>query len=403
MGVIVVAPLILAWAANFRLGYTLRQTVELSALLAGLVVLGLIVLTGTLVDGSMLAGYRRALFPFLIWAFVIWGALRFSQREMTTILAIIVGMAVWGAVNERGPFAAGNLDERLILLDLFMAAVVLTGLLLGAAITERRQARLALQQAYDRLELRFIELARVEAALRAKSRELEVSNTELEEFAYVASHDLREPLRKINSFADLLIEESGEGLNETSQDYLRRMQGAARRMNTMIQDLLELSRASAETEQRRAVPLIELVEGARQDLETAIAESGARIEPGDLGAVHAAPAALGQLFSNLIGNAIKYRRPDVPPVIKIDSRDAGDGMLEVVVHDNGIGFEQQYAEQIFKPFQRLHSREAYPGSGIGLSVCRKIIDRHGGQISAEGRPGQGATFRFTLPMAAGNA
>ena len=230
----------------------------------------------------------------------------------------------------------------------------------------------------------------IETALRQ-------ANTDLEEFAYVASHDLQEPLRKINSFADLLIEESGAGLNETSRDYLRRMQDAARRMTTMIRDLLHVSRAAEGTRERIPVPLEDLVPGALRDLDAAIMEAGARISYGKLGLVQVSPAAISQVLSNLIGNAVKYRRREIPPLIRIAARPAGVNLLEVSIEDNGIGFDQQYAERIFNPFQRLHSRNEYPGTGIGLAVCRKVIERHGGTISAEGRPGQGATFRFTLP------
>jgi signal transduction histidine kinase len=396
MGVLVVAPLVLAWAARSRLDYTLKQVGEFSVLLAGLLGLCLIALTGTLFDGSVFISQNYALLPSIIWTFVIWGGLRFSQRETTTIVALIVGMAVWGAIHDRGPFTTGNLDERLILLELYMAAVVLTGLALSAVTTERRLAQGALQEAYDKLALRVEERTRVEAALRTKTRELEATNADLEEFAYVASHDLQEPLRKINSFADLLIEEFRDDLDDAGLDYLRRMQDAARRMDTMIHDLLQLSRATALSE-RKPVQLADLLQGVLRDLDTAIQESGARIEVGNLGAALVAPVAVSQVLINLLGNSLKYRSKEVGLVIGIEARPAKDGMLEVAVADNGIGFEQQYADRIFKPFYRLHTREEYPGMGIGLAVCRKIVERHGGRISAEGRLGDGATFRFTLP------
>lgn len=245
-------------------------------------------------------------------------------------------------------------------------------------------------------ELRAV-TATLERRVAERTRELERSNADLEEFAYVASHDLQEPLRKVTAFSEMLAEDLGEQLSESAREYLARMQGAASRMRTMIDDLLQLSRASKRAEQRANVKLNDLVAAVVQDLETSLIETGAQVEVGNLGTVHVAPVAVSQVFINLLGNAIKYRRKDVPLRIRISSREVETGMLELSVEDNGIGFEQVFAERIFKPFERLHSREEYPGTGIGLAVCRKIIERHGGRISAEGRPGHGATFRFTVP------
>jgi signal transduction histidine kinase len=399
MGVLVVAPLIIAWAARSRMDYDLKKVAELAALLMGLLGLGLIALTGTLLDGSVLSSYNYALLPSIIWAFVIWGALRFSQRETTLIIALIVGLAVWGAIHDRGPFTTGNLDERLILLELYMAAVVLTGLALGTVTAERRRAQAALQEANYLLELRVEKTTQSESELRNETRELAASNAALEEFAYVASHDLQEPLRKVNAFADLLIEEVGDGLNETGKDYIRRMQEAARRMSTMIHDLLQLSRASASSEQYRNVAILDIATSALQDVEASLNEAGAQVVLRAPGVVCVSPAGVRQVFVNLVGNAVKFRRKDTPLRIEIVAGPAANGMVEVAVSDNGIGFDQQYAERIFKPFERLHTREAYEGTGIGLAVCRKIVERHRGRIDCEGKPGEGATFRLRLPAA----
>jgi signal transduction histidine kinase len=237
-------------------------------------------------------------------------------------------------------------------------------------------------------------------ALLRKTRELEISNAELEEFAYVASHDLQEPLRKINSFAELLLEEVGEGLDNQRRDYLIRMQSAAKRMNTMIRDLLELSRSSHGGVQFASVDMSAVVREVLSDLEASITDSGARIVIGALPDVSGERVLVAQVLRNLLTNAIKYRKKDRPLEVRISGRKLPDGDVEITVADNGIGFDQEYAEQIFKPFHRLHSHTEYPGTGIGLAVCRKILERHGGGVRAEGRPGEGATFRIRLQAAA---
>jgi signal transduction histidine kinase len=233
-------------------------------------------------------------------------------------------------------------------------------------------------------------------ALLRKTRELEISNAELEEFAYVASHDLQEPLRKINSFAELLLEEVGEGLDNQRRDYLIRMQSAAKRMNTMIRDLLELSRSSHGGVQFANVDMSAVVREVLSDLEASITDSGARIVIGALPDVSGERVLVAQVLRNLLTNAIKYRKKDRLLEVRISGRTLQDGDVEIAVADNGIGFDQEYAEQIFKPFHRLHSHTEYPGTGIGLAVCRKILERHGGGVRAEGRPGEGATFRIKL-------
>jgi light-regulated signal transduction histidine kinase (bacteriophytochrome) len=246
-------------------------------------------------------------------------------------------------------------------------------------------------------EVHVRELA--ELALRRGSAELQVLNADLEEFAYVISHDLQEPLRKVNIFAQLLREKLGEKLDEQSQDYLVRLSAAAERMYGMVRDLLELSRAGTHREQQRNVLPDVLLQRVLGDLEPALRESGAKIDAAPLPPVHAAPVQVEQLLRNLLSNALKYRDPERRLEIKIDARTVHGGMVEITVQDNGTGFEQLQAEQIFRPFNRLTRREEVQGTGIGLAICKKIVERHGGRIAAEGIPGQGATFRLTLPVA----
>lgn len=239
--------------------------------------------------------------------------------------------------------------------------------------------------------------------------ELERSNEELQQFAYVASHDLQEPLRKILTFGDRLQSRCGDSLDEMGQECVERMQNAARRMQTLIDGLLTLSRVTTKGREFVSVDLAKVAREVVTDLEVRVEKSGALVEVGHLPTIQADPLQMRQLLQNLIGNALKFRCDDVPLVVKVngsflhdrESRrgvSPADERCRLVVEDNGIGFEQRYADRIFGVFQRLHSRESYEGTGIGLAICKKIAERHGGTITARGEPGQGACFEVILPV-----
>lgn len=235
-----------------------------------------------------------------------------------------------------------------------------------------------------------------QAELEAAQKALLESNRDLQDFAYVASHDLQEPLRKIMAFGNRLNTKFDDDLDDQAKDYLHRMQNAAGRMQVLIDDLLTFSRVSTRAGEAEPTDLTEVVQGVLGDLEIAIAECGARVEVGELPTLGADPSQMRQLFQNLIGNALKFRRPGVAPVVRVTASQQGPSW-RVVVMDNGIGFDEQYAEKIFTVFQRLHGRSEYEGSGIGLSVVRRIVERHDGAISASSTPGEGAVFTITLP------
>ena len=244
-----------------------------------------------------------------------------------------------------------------------------------------------------------------EEKLRLFAAQLQRSNAELQNFASVASHDLQEPLRKIQTFSDRLRAKGG-ALNAQGLDYLERMQNAAQRMQVLIQDLLKLSRVTSRALPFEECPLRGIVRAVLLDLEVAIEQKTAEIEIGWLPVIEADALQMRQLFQNLISNALKFNRQGVRPWVSISGRilDEQEGGIsglptcEIVVQDNGIGFEAQFAEQIFVVFQRLHSRSEYEGTGIGLALCRKITDRHGGTIVAKSGEGKGATFIVTLPV-----
>ncbi|HZH77546.1 MAG TPA: ATP-binding protein [Archangium sp.] len=227
---------------------------------------------------------------------------------------------------------------------------------------------------------------------------LEQSNRELESFASVASHDLQEPLRKIQTFSERLTSVYAEALGPEGRDYLTRMNNAATRMRKLIDDLLTYSRVSSKAQTHYLVDLSELARGVLGDLESIIEQSGATVTIGPLPMLEASPMQMRQLLQNLLSNALKFRKDDVAPAISLRATvDAETNRCELQVEDNGIGFEEKYVDRIFNVFQRLHGRGKYEGTGIGLAICRKIAERHGGSIRARSAPGQGATFIVTLP------
>lgn len=242
------------------------------------------------------------------------------------------------------------------------------------------------------------ELRETDARLAQQRAELQRSNTALDEYASVTSHDLQEPLRKILSYGERLATSAAPVLDQPQRVLLDRMMGAAGRMRSLIDDLLMYSKVTTRVARFARTDLGRVAREVVTDLETSIADAGARVEIGELPVIDADPLEMRQLLQNLIGNAIKYRRSTELPVVTLTAEDAGGPVCAIRVSDNGIGFKQEYAEKVFKMFERLHNRAQYSGSGIGLAVCRRIAERHGGTISATSTIGQGSTFSVVLPL-----
>jgi PAS domain S-box-containing protein len=239
-------------------------------------------------------------------------------------------------------------------------------------------------------------LKRALQKLDVYTHRLERSNRDLQEFAYVASHDLQEPLRKIEAFGSALSETS-ENLSEKQQDYIDRMRNASGRMRSMVDSLLTLSRVERTAQPFTRVDLKHIASEVLSTLEMQIRSTGGEVEIGDLPHIYADPIQIHQLLQNLIGNALKFHDEGIPPQVKVHARQR-PGHVELIVEDQGIGFEETDADRIFQPFQRLVGRNQYPGSGMGLAICRRIVERHGGTITAHSQPGKGSTFIVTLPI-----
>lgn len=258
-----------------------------------------------------------------------------------------------------------------------------------------------LQGANTQLEEQAAENRKIMEELRINGEQLQRSNRELEDFASVASHDLQEPLRKIQAFGDRLKVKAGDRLGEDGSDYLKRMLNAAGRMQRLINDLLSFSRVTTRAQPFVPVDLSRIAQEVLADLEMSVELNAGVVQITNLPTIDADATQMRQVLQNLIGNALKFHRPEVSPIVKVAGSVHQNGAgeeCELTVSDNGIGFEEKYLDRIFNIFQRLHGRGTYEGTGIGLAVCRKIVERHGGTITATSAPGIGSTFIIRLPV-----
>jgi len=354
--------------------------------------------------GMMADSYRlrETVYTDLVaWQQISTTILTFSVLTMVALIFGMAGMVDRTAIRpllrlNRATtiIAEGNLDHRT-----GMTAVNEVGRLSRSfdAMLDRLSAVMASRDALNR-EVRQRELA--ETQLKQTLAVLEHSNRELEEFAYVASHDLQEPLRKVSAFSSLLLQECGPAVSADGREYLDHIQGAVKRMQALINDLLQLSRITTRAKAFTPVALDAVLRDVLEDLESRLHDSGGTVTVDPLPVLDADATQLRQLFQNLIANALKFRKPGEAPLVRVRVQEIDEGANRAVicVDDHGIGFEPRFAERIFGLFQRLNGRQQYEGTGIGLAVCRRIVERHGGYMAAEGRPGDGATFRVELPL-----
>jgi light-regulated signal transduction histidine kinase (bacteriophytochrome) len=285
-------------------------------------------------------------------------------------------------------------------------AIALAALVLGAAIAigvlMRALGRTSslLRERTQALEREIAERTRNEQRMAESTLELQRSNAELEQFAYIASHDLQEPLRMVASYTELLAQRYQGQLDERADKYIKYATDGAKRMQRLVNDLLIFSRVGRHDRTPQPTDLNEVIRVVLKNLGHAIGKSEATIETRNLPTVMADDVQIGQVFQNLIGNAIKFHSDRAPHIRIAAERTTGKWLCSVA--DNGIGIEPQYSERIFQMFQRLHDRETYEGSGIGLAIAKKIVERHGGRIWFESEPGKGTTFFFTLAAEQGN-
>jgi light-regulated signal transduction histidine kinase (bacteriophytochrome) len=248
----------------------------------------------------------------------------------------------------------------------------------------------------QKVKERTKKLTESEKRLNEIMQELARSNKELEQFAYVASHDLQEPLRIVDSYILLMAKEGMEGKNK---EYIERMQNAIKRMQNLINGLLNYSKITTAGRSFNEVDMTEIVRDVVSDLETRIRDTGGKVIIGNLPVIRADDLQMRQLFQNIIGNALKFKKPGIPPEVKVFlSGKKNTGFYSIIVDDNGIGISGKDHERIFKFFQRLHSKSEYEGSGIGLAVCKKIVERHGGKIDIVSKLNEGTKFIINLPL-----
>jgi hypothetical protein len=302
---------------------------------------------------------------------------RFLLSQIDCLLANVALRRSAAVGNDIEVFFAGQkhlvLADRVQVIDLLLSSY-------DAAVQKTRELQLATEK------------------LEEQTRELERSNNELDQFGYVVSHDLQEPLRAVTGFLDLLQRRYKHQLDDKAGEYIEFAVHGAQRMQALIRDLLAYARLGAREKEFAPADCRKVLRDALANLRAALDESGAEVTWEDkLPLVRGNAIQLTQLFQNLIGNALKFRRPEEPPRIRI-SATPRDGRCEFAVADNGIGIEEKDFGRIFQVFQRLHERGKYPGTGIGLAVCKKIVERHGGEIWVESKAGKGTTFRFTLRM-----
>jgi signal transduction histidine kinase len=421
MGVLLVAPVLLTWSrpgateAKRRppLHWAWAPTVERIVFVPAL----------GLGCATVLAGTWQL--QYLVYPFVAWAGLRFEQRETAATVFAISVVAIWEAIHQRGPFTTGTLDHRLILLEIFMAVTAVMGLVLGAMTTERRAVARALERAHDELEARVGErtaalasanedLAAANAELQRRGRELSEKNEETERFVYIVSHDLRTPLMTLLGFSDELARSCAALdaamteklapvdpramalLREEIPSALRFIRASANKFERLIDALLRLSRLGRTDHRLERVDVAALVQSTLDSLRHLIEQSGGCVRVGELPDAWADPTALGQVFSNLVANAIHYRSADRPVVISIEGK-ADARLLHYSVSDNGVGIPEVAQERLFQVFQRFHPKLA-EGDGMGLTIVKRAVERHGGKVWAESRESMGTTFHFSLPV-----
>lgn len=384
VGAVVIAPLILIWKANPSLNLGVGRTLEALALL-----LSLLLVSSINFSNMFFFGARHYPLAFLFIPLLVWAALRFESRGVVAFISIISCLAVNGTWHGIGAFAVTDPNGSLLMLQTFICVATLTALVLAAAVAERKSAEDKFRGLTLELEHRVVD----------RTAQLEGTNKELEAFCYSVSHDLRAPLRTIRGFSEVLLEQYLPQLDARGQDFLRRTCDAGLQMDKLIEDLLKLSRVTRGEIENRPINLSAI---AREVADTlAKSEPERRVEFAIAPNVSASgdERLLRLVLDNLLRNAWKFTGRQQHPCIEF-GRQNGEAS-PFFVRDNGVGFDMAYAGKLFGVFQRLHSPAEFAGSGVGLAIVQRVVNRHGGRVWADARVDSGATFYFTLPSTNG--
>ncbi len=367
-GALVVTPFVLLWGRNHRVSWRRLRGIE------GIILVCVLIVISQLVFGAFFPRpeWLDAL-SFLCIPVIVWAAFRFGQREAATVTLILSGIAIWGTVRGRGPFAMNDLNESLLVLQAFVSVLSVTGLTLAASVREQRRAA---------------------QELRKQTFELSRSNAALKHFSYAASHDLQEPLRAIVIFSELLQTKLGTQLDSETRVIMNYILQGGKRMSRLLKALLSYAQlTNIEKDGFQPIDCNIAFEEACLNLQATIEQSGAMVTHDPLPQMLVNRVHIMQLFQNLIGNAIKYRGSDLPRIHTKAVRTEDAWLFSVA--DNGIGIDRKYHEDIFGMFKRLQ-RDEKDGTGIGLTICQRIVEHYRGKIWVESELGKGSTFFFTL-------
>jgi len=385
-GIIVLTPLLLTWWKKPKIEWETAKIIKTIFLFAVLIIYFEFVF-----KGSYSVGLNKVKI-YLIFIFLIWSVFSMNQWQSSLVVLLLSVYAIWSTLNGTGPFIEGSQNESLLSLQVFICVAAITMMFLSTTLNERKKSESNLKDINDNLEKKIA--GRVKDIEKQKEK-LADSNKELEQFAYVASHDLQEPLRTIISYLQLLEKRFKNKINAEADEFIAFAVDGAKRMHILINDLLAYSRISTNKLDFEKVDCALIIEIVLDNLQNTIQINGAKIFfDTELPIVMADKVQLIQLFQNLIDNAIKYRGKQAPE-IRIAAKRKDQGWLFSLT-DNGIGIAKEYAQRIFVIFQRLHTRDKYEGTGIGLAVCKKIVEHHGGKIWVESELGKGSTFYFTF-------
>jgi signal transduction histidine kinase len=385
VGAVLVAPFILIWTATSAVRFTFNRSVEGLFLL-----ISLLVVSALNFSDMFELGDKHYPLAFLFFPFLAWAAVRFEARGAVAFVAVICCLAVNGTLHGLGTFGVTSSSSSLLMLQMFICVATLSALVLAAAVVERKTAEEQVRKLNQDLELR----------VRERTAQLEGTNKELEAFCYSVSHDLRAPLRTIRGFSEVLMEQYKPQLDARGQDYLRRTCDAGLQMDKLIEDLLKLSRVSRSEIQHADINLSGIAQEIAAELHRS--DPARKVEfaiaPGL--AAKGDERLLRLVIDNLVRNAWKFtqKRPEA----RIEFGRSNGESTPFFIRDNGVGFDMAYAGKLFGVFQRLHSVTEFAGSGVGLAIVQRVINRHGGRVWADAKVNSGATFYFTLPPATGS-